>query len=583
MLGLRQIHQLSIAKRLGILILSAVLGIAALTAIFLYSEKSLIIEERKSNVRQTVEVAHSLVLHYHSLIAPDKFSEDEAKQAAMKAIKSLRYGEGEYIWINDMQPKMIMHPIKPELDGKDLSGNKDPTGKFLFVEFVEVVKAKGAGFVLYMWPKPGQDKPVQKVSYVKGFTPWGWVLGSGVYIDTVDATIQTRLIEFSSGALLLALVLFAVGLFIARGLLRQLGGEPQYAANITQHIAQGDLTVAIALKKTDQSSLLFSIQSMRDSIASIIGQVRDGTDSISVSSKEIASGNMDLSSRTETQASSLEETASSMEELTGTVKQNADNARQANQLAASASEIAIKGGSVVAEVISTMGVINASSQKIVDIISVIDGIAFQTNILALNAAVEAARAGEQGRGFAVVASEVRNLAQRSASAAKEIKTLINDSVESVQHGTQLVDQAGVTMNEIVESVRHVTDIMAEITAATSEQTAGIEQINLAISEMDNVTQQNAALVEQAAAAAAAMQEQADNLAQVVSVFKVDGSQNVASVKMATPQRHNAQAANSRGMGSSSRQVKPALAHKPVTAKPARPAKKAETNEDWEEF
>ncbi|MCX7217444.1 MAG: methyl-accepting chemotaxis protein, partial [Burkholderiales bacterium] len=384
----------------------------------------------------------------------------------------------------------------------------------------------------------------QKVSYVKGFTPWGWVLGSGVYIDTVDATIQTRLIEFSSGALLLALVLFAVGLFIARGLLRQLGGEPQYAANITQHIAQGDLTVAIALKKTDQSSLLFSIQSMRDSIASIIGQVRDGTDSISVSSKEIASGNMDLSSRTETQASSLEETASSMEELTGTVKQNADNARQANQLAASASEIAIKGGSVVAEVISTMGVINASSQKIVDIISVIDGIAFQTNILALNAAVEAARAGEQGRGFAVVASEVRNLAQRSASAAKEIKTLINDSVESVQHGTQLVDQAGVTMNEIVESVRHVTDIMAEITAATSEQTAGIEQINLAISEMDNVTQQNAALVEQAAAAAAAMQDQADNLAQVVSVFKVDGSQSVAPVKMATPQRHNAQAANS---------------------------------------
>ncbi|MDO8654652.1 MAG: methyl-accepting chemotaxis protein [Undibacterium sp.] len=582
-MSLNQIHNLSIAKRLGILILSAVLGIVVLTSIFLFSEKSLIIEERQSSVRQTVEVAHSLIVYYHGLIEQTKMSEDDAKQSAMKAIKALRYGDGEYIWINNMQTVMVMHPIKPELDGKDLSGSKDANGKLLFTEFVEMVKAKGAGFVFYMWPKPGHDNPVQKVSYVKGFAPWGWVVGSGVYIDTVDAALKNRFIESSIGALILAAVLFGIGLFIARGLVRQLGGEPQYAAEITRHIAEGDLTVVIDLKKSDQSSLLFSIKSMRDSIAAIIGQVRSGTDAIAMSSKEIASGNMDLSARTETQASSLEETASSMEELTGTVKQNADNARQANQLAASASSIAIKGGNVVAEVVATMGVINSSSQKIVDIISVIDGIAFQTNILALNAAVEAARAGEQGRGFAVVASEVRNLAQRSASAAKEIKTLINDSVENVRHGSQLVDQAGGTMNEIVASVKHVTDIMAEITAATTEQTSGIEQINLAISEMDSVTQQNAALVEQAAAAAAAMQEQAGNLMQVVSVFKVDANADAGQENLVMQQQDKVKTkAAPRAVNVTKRLngVKSSSSAKSVTA---RPAKKNVVEDDWEEF
>jgi methyl-accepting chemotaxis protein len=311
---------------------------------------------------------------------------------------------------------------------------------------------------------------------------------------------------------------------IIRGVLSGLGGEPDYAAEITHQIARGDLTVKIEVKEKDQRSLLFDMKTMQEMLAKTVTNIKTAVDSVSVGSHQIAAGNHDLSSRTEEQASSLEQTASSMEELATTVKQNGDSARQASQLAISASEVATKGGAVVAQVVDTMGSINESARKIVDIIGVIDGIAFQTNILALNAAVEAARAGEEGKGFAVVAAEVRSLAQRSAGAAKEIKALISDSVEKVDVGAKLVDQAGATMNEVVSSVKRVTDIISEIAAASYEQNSGIEQIGQAISQMDQATQQNAALVEQAAAASESLQEQVENLVQLISIFKLDGVQ-----------------------------------------------------------
>ena len=329
---------------------------------------------------------------------------------------------------------------------------------------------------------------------------------------------------------------------LGRAILGQVGGEPAYAAEVAKRIAGGDLSVAVDIKANDKDSMLAVIKAMQQQLTGIVRGIKGSSDAISSATSQIAAGNADLSSRTEQQASSLEETASSMEELTGTVKQNAENARQANQLAAGASTMAVKGGEVVGQVFHSMSSINESSRKIADIIGVIDGIAFQTNILALNAAVEAARAGEQGRGFAVVASEVRTLAQRCAAAAKEIKALITDSVAKVDDGSKLVDQAGQTMEEIVTAVKRVTDIMAEIAAASQEQTSGIEQVNQAITQMDQVTQQNAALVEEAAAAADSMQEQAQSLTKAVAIFKLSaadaGSSADASVlRDATAPQH----------------------------------------------
>ena len=312
----------------------------------------------------------------------------------------------------------------------------------------------------------------------------------------------------------------AMAWLITRSLLRQLGGEPGYAADIAGRIANGELDVQVDLRDGDRGSLLFAMDTMRGRLAELVSHVREATHHIAHASSEIASGNADLSSRTEVQAGSLEETASTMEELTSTVKQNADHARTANELARNASSVAARGGAVVAQVVDTMGSINASSKKIVDIISVIDGIAFQTNILALNAAVEAARAGEQGRGFAVVAGEVRNLAQRSAQSAKEIKGLIEASQNRVQEGEQMVESAAQTMSGITGEVGRVTALMREISAATREQSSGIEQVNLAVAQMDQVAQQNAALVEESAAATRSLEDQAQLLAQSMAAFKL---------------------------------------------------------------
>jgi len=409
------------------------------------------------------------------------------------------------------------------------------------------------------------------------------------YDDMVEQAEQSVHADYEAGRMALMIgiaIVLAIGALLAWRLTVGITHPLAEAVLVAEAVAAGDLTMRSRMEPTkdEPGQLLAALKHMQESLTRTVAQIRVGTETIATASTEIASGNLDLSSRTEQQASSLEETASSMEELTATVKQNADNSRQANQLAVAASSVATKGGEVVSQVVDTMGSINESARKIVDIIGVIDGIAFQTNILALNAAVEAARAGEQGRGFAVVASEVRSLAQRSANAAKEIKALIGDSVEKVEAGSKLVTEAGSTMDEIVEGVRRVADIMAEITAASQEQSEGIEQVNQAVSQMDQVTQQNAALVEEAAAAADSMQEQARALTQAVSVFKVG---NDVVLRHAAPAPRAVQATPSRPAVTAPAKAPQAVPaqtqHKAI--KPPAPARPASTTveDGWEEF
>ena len=437
-------------------------------------------------------------------------------QALKAKIKAIKVGQTGYFYVLNSTPgktygTLVVHPAK---EGANILESKDADGR----EFIKEILTKKEGVIRYPWLNPGETAAREKVVVYTTFPDWNWVIAGGAYTEeiTMDAVrLRNRYVLF--GFIALGAFACALMLVVRKHITRPLAD----AEGAAGRIAGGDLTVSLDARSKDEiGKLCGAMNGISGNLSRVVGQVREGAEQIATATTEIASGNQDLCQRTEQQASNLEQTAAAMEQLTSTVRQNADNAQEANRLALAASDTAARGGQVVSQVVDTMGSINQSSRKIVDIISVIDGIAFQTNILALNAAVEAARAGEQGRGFAVVASEVRNLAQRSAAAAREIKELINASVEQVEAGSKLVQQAGATMDEVVSSVAHVTGIMTEISAASQEQNAGIAQVSTAITRMDEVTQQNAALVEQAAAAAASLQQEAAALAQVVRVFQL---------------------------------------------------------------
>jgi methyl-accepting chemotaxis protein len=405
----------------------------------------------------------------------------------------------------------------------------------------------------------------------------------------LESTASMTTYTLALGGIGLCLVTALLGFVLARSVFAQLGAEPGEAADVAERVARGDLSVAVPIKQGDTASVMANLARMQASLAQVVNNVRQNSESVATASAQIAQGNQDLSGRTEQQASALQQTAATMEELGTTVRNNADSAKQANQLAQSASAVAAQGGDVVGKVVATMQGINDSSRKIGDIISVIDGIAFQTNILALNAAVEAARAGEQGRGFAVVASEVRSLAQRSAEAAKEIKTLIGRSVEQVEQGTTLVDQAGKTMDEIVGSIQRVSDIVAEITSASAEQSSGVQQVGQAVNQMDQATQQNAALVEESAAAAESLKGQAQQLVQAVAVFKLSPEGQLGSARRATPAA-NAPVAERRGPDRAKNVARPAFKAKPAadevpeSARNQGAADSAKTGtDDWASF
>jgi methyl-accepting chemotaxis protein len=512
---------MTIGKRLYLLILSMMLGLGAVAGIGIYQMNKVY-----------TAASYATINTVPSILTIDEF-QDSITQLRIKTWQHIETKSLEKK--NEIEKSMavdhekIIHAFD-KYEKEDISDDKDRN--FLTEErnglseydvlrkkvltLSDAGKDDDASEVLL-----GNQAPIVKlVDAIRQHLNYNALLGNtGAETAAVTMKNSNKWVIFI--ALLTTMSIACMGLLIIRKIVRSFTD----AVRVAQTVAAGNLSSRIEVTSKDETGqLMQALKDMNGNLMKIVSEVRIGTETIGTASSQIAAGNLDLSSRTEQQASSLEETASAMEQITSTVKQNADNAQQATAMAVSASEMATKGGGVVGEVISTMNAINASSSKIVDIISVIDAIAFQTNILALNAAVEAARAGEQGRGFAVVASEVRNLAQRSAVAAKEIKMLIADSVEKVGQGSRLVEQAGITMSEVVDSVKRVTDIVSEISAASQEQSIGIEEVNRAITQMDEVTQQNAALVEEAAAASESLHDQARNLAKVVSVFNLGNTQ-----------------------------------------------------------
>ena len=578
--------KLSFKMKVMLMIGTALTALLIMAILSLLQERRLITESRKDLLTTAVQSAHSIVVGYQAKAASGAMSVEDAQKAAKDALRIARYGgpEGktEYFYIWTTEGVGVMHPFKTEWDGQDMLGKvKDGSGVDIIGLLVNGMRSSkdGKAFVPTMFARPGQQTPVPKLQYIVKVDGWNWMVGSGLYTDDVDAMLRQAL--WSSLALVVAVFVAVgvIGLLVSRSVLRQIGGEPTHAIAIMSEVAEGNLDAQIPA--APPGSMLDGLAHMVASLRKLVTEVRSATDSIATASGEIAQGNNDLAHRTEDTASNLQTTASSMEELTSTVKQTSDSAQTANQMATSAAAVAARGGEVVSRVVSTMQDINASSNKISDIIGVIDGIAFQTNILALNAAVEAARAGEQGRGFAVVASEVRSLAQRSAAAAKEIKTLIDASVEKVASGTQLVGNAGATMTEIVDSVQRVTDIIGEIRSATSEQSQGIAQVNTAVNQLDQMTQQNSALVEQSAAAADSLREQAMKLTQVVALFRVNGSTSApapTSRPAAAPRPALSKAPAAPRAAAPSPAPAAALPPKASSPKPA-----ADNTDDWESF
>ena len=592
--------KLSFRGKFLLMLATALVALLFMAVSSLLQQRSQIIESRRELLTTAVQSAHSIVASYQAKAASGAMPVEEAQKAAKDALRVSRFGgpEGktEYFYIWTLDSKGVMHPIKPEWEGQDMAGKvKDGAGTDILKQISTALNASSNGrvFVPTMFARPGSQSLVPKLQYVIRVDGWNWMVGSGLYTDDIDQLVRKTLLSNLAIVLVVMLVVGGVGLLVTRSVLRQIGGEPTDAIAVMSEVAQGNLDTPIP--DAPAGSLLDGLGRMVVSLRQLVTEVRSATESIATASSEIAQGNNDLAHRTEDTASNLQSTASSMEELTSTVRQTSDSAQTANQMATSAATVAARGGEVVSRVVATMQDINASSNKISDIIGVIDGIAFQTNILALNAAVEAARAGEQGRGFAVVASEVRSLAQRSAEAAKEIKALIGASVEKVESGTQLVGNAGATMTEIVESVQRVTDIIGEIRSATSEQSQGIAQVNTAMNQLDQMTQQNSALVEQSTAAADSLREQAMKLTQVVALFRVNGSNASAPAparRPAPPAALRPAPAPVRAGKAPPPLVKPAsprpapAAKAPVAALPPKsssPKPAAGDNDDWESF
>jgi methyl-accepting chemotaxis protein len=524
--------RLSLNARVALVVVVVVAGLAGLTVMNAFQSRARQMAGLERTLQSEIEAAVTVATRLHDRAAKGELSDEAAQRTALEQIANMQWDGGTgYIFAFDTGLVMRMHPLKPGLVGKSVSDETDFKGMPHYRMMRDANLKDGHDLIRYTQKMPdGSGK--DKITYTQLFKPWNMNFAAGAYFEDIDAEFRHSLtVNLAKAGVVGLLVILLVWLSM-RSIRKSIGGEPEFAVAMASRIASGDLCVQAGEPPVASGSLLDALVRMRTRLVSIVGEVQHGSQAVSIAAQQIAKGNDDLSQRTQEQASSLEETASSMEEMTATVKQSADNAGQASQLAAGARMQAERGGEVAGRASAAMREIEQASRQVAEIVQLIDEIAFQTNLLSLNAAVEAARAGEQGRGFAVVASEVRSLAQRSANAAREIKSLIGDSVEKVRVGSTLVAESGQALSGIIESVKKVTDVVAEIAAASQEQSAGIDQVNHAVTQMDEVTQQNAALVEEASAAARAMQEQADALKRQMMFFRLDTDAAVAAAPMA---------------------------------------------------
>ncbi len=512
---------MSLRKKLWLPLALAWIGLVALAVWGAWQARDLQLRERRADLRNVVLMASSIAQGLQRDVAAGKIDADAARREAIARIADLRYAGNGYITIVGANSIMVMHPISPALDGKDMSSWQDAHGFSLYRGIAATgASPEGEGFLEYWWPKPGEKEPSQKLGFVQRFAPWGWDFIAGAYQDDIRNAYYSMLFRSLLALCVLGAIVTALTMLASRSILRTLGAEPAELQDAISRFAAGDLSGLEGAERAPEGSMLASLVTMRTGLLELIGTVRACSEGIATGAAQIASGNADLSSRTEQQAASLQETAASMEQMTAAVRRNAESANEASMLSRDASDITLRGSSSVGEMVRTIGEISDSARRIADITGMIEGIAFQTNILALNAAVEAARAGENGRGFAVVAGEVRSLAQRASSAAKEIHALIAESSRKVEDGSRLASDAGKIMQEVTQAVARVTGIVEEIATASDEQRRGIEQIGIAIAQMDDVTQHNAALVEEAAAASNALDGQGRHLTDAVGVFRV---------------------------------------------------------------